>query len=405
MYSHQVFSRGFFRDKDLDYETRVILGRAVHGSSEIGEVLATVDRIGGRDDWRREWTRTARRARAVADSLAARGELSAARPAYLRAATYWSCVVDVYMEHGDESGLMDVFRTQRACWDSFIDSSEGTHVRIEVPYGDGALPGYLLRPDAGGARRPTLVLTNGSGGALSGLWSSGAAGALARGWNAFVYDGPGQQSMLYERGVPARPDWEAVLTPVVDALVARPDIDGGRLAAYGLGQGGYWLPRALAYEHRFVAAVVDPGVVDVSTRWMHALGLSLRGLLDQGEREAFNRDMQVATLLPGLRQTLTSRSRPYGAREDWFDLFTEVRRYVLDEETIGRITTPVMVTNPEGEQFWPGQSERLAKMLGERAELADFTAAEGANLHCQPLARRLTEERMFSWLAPQVEGA
>ena len=29
----------------------------------------------------------------------------------------------------------------------------------------------------------------------------------------FVFDGPGQQSMLFERGVPFRYDWEAVLTP------------------------------------------------------------------------------------------------------------------------------------------------------------------------------------------------
>ncbi len=35
------------------------------------------------------------------------------------------------------------------------------------------------------------------------------AAALERSWNAFVYDGPGQQSLLFERGVPFRPDWEA----------------------------------------------------------------------------------------------------------------------------------------------------------------------------------------------------
>jgi hypothetical protein len=297
--------------------------------------------------------------------------------------------------------LLEAFRAHRACWDAFVDSC-GSHVRVDVPYEGMTLPGYLLRPDLTGAPRPTLVLTNGSDAAISGLWSSGAAGALGRGWNAFVYDGPGQQSMLLERGVPLRPDWEAVLTPVVDTLVARADVDSERLMAYGISQGGYWVPRALGYEHRFVAAVADPGVVDVSTRWMHALGVSLRGLLDRGEREAFNRDMRIATLLPGLRRTLAHRGRPYGARRDWFDLFSEVRRYALDDETISRIATPLMVTNPEGEQFWPGQPERLATLLGERADLVDFTAAEGANLHCQPLGRRLTEERMFAWLTARL---
>jgi hypothetical protein len=405
MPSHQAFSRGFFRDPDLDYMTRVMLGRAVHGGSEIGEVLATIDRIEGPVDWRREWTRTARRARASADGRRSRGDFDGAGRAYLRAATYWACVTNTYAEGDDRDGLLEAFHMHRACWDAFVDSFGGAHARVDVPYEDTTLPGYLLRPDGTGAPRPTLVLTNGSDGALSGLWSSGAAGALARGWNAFVYDGPGQQSMLYERGVHFRPDWEAVLTPVVDTLVARPDVDGERLMAYGISQGGYWVARALAYEHRFVAAVADPGVVDVSTRWMHALSTGMRGMLDRGERDAFNRDMRVALLLPGLRRVLAYRSRPYGSRDDWFDLFRELRTYALDGETASRIATPVMVTNPEGEQFWPGQPERLAQMLGDRAHLVDFTAAEGANLHCQPLARQLTDERVFGWLSAELRGA
>ncbi|BCB84988.1 alpha/beta hydrolase family protein [Phytohabitans suffuscus] len=402
MSANRAFSHGFFRDRDLDYETRVLLGRAVHGASEIGEVLATIDRVAGRVDWRREWTRTAKRARVSADSQRARGETRGAGLAYLRAATYWASVVDDFAEGDDGAGLLEAFRAHRECWDAFVDSFDGAHVRVDVPYEGTTLPGYLLRPDATGVPRPTLVLTNGGDAAISAQWSNGAAGALARGWNAFVYDGPGQQSMLFERAVPFRPDWEAVLTPVVDTLVARPDVDGESLLAYGISQGGYWVPRALAYEHRFVAAVADPGVVDVSTRWMHALGSTMRALLDRGEREAFNRDMRVATLLPGLRRTLSYRSRPYGSHGDWFNLFSEVRTYALDGETLGRIATPLLVTNPEDEQFWPGQPERLAKLLGERAELVDFTKAEGANLHCQPLGRQLTDERVFGWLGARL---
>jgi len=33
-----------------------------------------------------------------------------------------------------------------------------------------------------------------------------------------------------------------------------------------------------------------------------------------------------------------------------------------------------------------------------QADLIAFTAEEGANFHCQPLGRLLTEERMFNWL-------
>ena len=43
------------------------------------------------------------------------------------------------------------------------------------------------------------MITNGSDGSLPGLLEYGAAEALTRGWNAFLFDGPGQQSMLFER--------------------------------------------------------------------------------------------------------------------------------------------------------------------------------------------------------------
>lgn len=402
MAANTVFSKGFFRDRDLDYQTRSVLGRAVHGGSEVGEVLATIDRVSDHDSWRSEWGQTADRVHSLGDGLRDQGDLASAAAAYLRAATYWAAVVESLSELEDEKAPLSAFRAHRSCWDEFVDCSGGAHLRVEVPYGKGTLPGYLLRPDASGRRRPTLVITNGSDGALSSVWCDAGAGAVARGWNAFVYDGPGQQSMLFERHTAFRPDWEAVLTPVIDTLVARPDVDRKRLLGYGISQGGYWLPRALAFEHRMVAAVADPGVVDVSTSWTSSMGRGMRKLLEEGDRAAFNRDMKLASKIPSIRRTLGFRARPYQPVDDWFDLFTEVRRYRLEPEVADQIRTPLMITDPEGEQFWPGQSRQLAQLLGDRAHLVEFTAAEGANLHCQPLGRAVTDERMFAWLTTQL---
>ncbi len=91
--------------------------------------------------------------------------------------------------------------------------------------------------------------------------------------------------MLFDEGVPFRYDWEAVLTPVVDSLVKHNDVDSAALLAYGCSQAGYWVSRALAFEHRFVAAVVDPGVMDVSAPWLVALPPSTgRGLAGRQQR-------------------------------------------------------------------------------------------------------------------------
>ena len=77
------------------------------------------------------------------------------------------------------------------CWEGVVGASEGCFVRVPVPYEATTLPGYLLRPDNTGAARPTLVMTNGSDSSLSSLLGHDAAEALRRGWNAFLFDGPG----------------------------------------------------------------------------------------------------------------------------------------------------------------------------------------------------------------------
>jgi hypothetical protein len=396
-----VGATGFYRDDSLDFSTRLMLGRASSGASDVGEVLMTVAGIDKQAQWAAQWTATARRLERQADEARAAEHRVTAFDKYLRASSYWAAVVDGLTTVDRPDDLLAAFRAHRRCWDAVVDCSGGAFERVAVPYGDIMLPGFLLRPDASGQPRPTLVMTNGSDGAISDMWSTGAAGALKRGWNAFVYDGPGQQSLLFEHLVPFRPDWEAVLTPVVDTLVDRPDVDPTALAAYGISQAGYWVARALAFEHRFAAAVLDPGVVDVSTSWTSPLSAGMRKSLATSDRKSFTRNMNLALKIPSIRRTLTFRSRPYQI-VDWFDLYRELERYRIDKAIAAAIRTPVLIADPEREQFWPGQPQQLADMIGSSAELVAFTEAEGAAFHCQPMGRLLTDERMFDWLESKV---
>ena len=222
--------------------------------------MAILDRItdGDAQSWFDAWTDVAADLAARGEEALGRGHLATASWALLAASEFYSKALAFVDGLADQSVLLPTFRQGRACWEQIIDTSAGRFVRVQVPYEDTTLPGYLLRPDASGAARPTLVITNGSDESLPGLFGNGAAAGLARGWNVFVYDGPGQQSMLFKRGVPFRYDWEAVLTPVIDALVGRPDVDASALTGYGVSQGGYWIPRAIAFERRLAAAVADP---------------------------------------------------------------------------------------------------------------------------------------------------
>ncbi|WP_431219405.1 alpha/beta hydrolase family protein [Leifsonia xyli] len=394
----------FSGNPDFDFEIRTTIGQAYSGAADVGEVIAAVHGVGDKDHegWFRAWLALGDRIAAEGEASAAAGHAVSAASAFLRAASYYGTAVNAVASLESDDELLPTFRKHRAAWDRWVELTDVDVAPVRIPYEDTAMPGYLFRAPvaaaaAGEASRPLLVAVNGSDGPLTSLWACAVSGALRRGYDALVFDGPGQQSMLFERSVPFRPDWEAVLTPVLDFVRALPGVDADRVAVYGISQAGYWVPRALAFEHRFAAAIVDPGVVDVSTSWTTHLPANMKKLLDEGEDEKFDRDMAMgAKFSHELAYTWRFRARPYGTTG-----YAETMRAVLQytvKDVAAQITTPLLITDPEHEQFWPGQSEELAALTPEVSTLLRFTEAEGADFHVQPLARALTEQRMFDWL-------
>ena len=395
----------FSKNDDFDFEIRNVLGHAVGGASDPGEVLAATAGIGKGDiaGWFRAWHELGQRTAEAAQAAQHAGHRVSAAGGFLRASNYFSVAVNAASALKDSSELTPTFREQRDAWESFVSNTTSSVRRVDIPYEDSSLPGWFFRA-AGLPEAPTLVMVNGSDGSLAALWGSTGAAALQRGYNVLVFDGPGQQSLLFERSVPFRPDWEKVLTPVFDFVVGLDGVGPARVAVYGISQGGYWVARALAFEHRFVAGITDPGVVDVSTSWVSHLPHSLVHLLDAGQNAKFDREMGIGMRFsPETERTWLFRARPYGTT-GYAETIQAVRQYDVTS-VAGQITTPLLITSPEGEQFWPGQSEQLASLAGGVSTVVRFTAAEGADEHCQPLARTLTAERMFDWLDDRFAGS
>jgi hypothetical protein len=100
----------------------------------------------------------------------------------------------------------------------------------------------------------------------------------------------------------------------VDHLLTRPEVDAGKLALLGVSQAGYWVPRSVAFEHRIAAAVADPGVIDVSTAMFGQIPHFMAKMIDAGEQEKFDKDMELALRFSlATRSTMAFRMRPYGA--------------------------------------------------------------------------------------------
>ncbi len=94
-----------------------------------------------------------------------------------------------------------------------------------------------------------------------------APAALTRGYNFATADLPGQGGLPLE-GLTFRTDMDVPMRAVVDHLLDRPDVDPERLAAYGISDGGYIVPRAAAYDKRLKACVANSLLYDLNRIFM-----------------------------------------------------------------------------------------------------------------------------------------
>jgi Esterase FrsA-like len=354
-------------DSGFTAQLTELLRQARWGAARTEEVLATSARIRDRDpdSWVSEWVWTAGEAWAAANRAASRGTAAGAGARYLQAAVYYGAALSQIPRSAEHVRAPDLWRRHRFCWDEAVDRARAPARRIEIPYAGGSLPGaFFPAPGARGGRRPLVIMHNGAYGPTSAMWGLGGAAAARRGYHWMTFDGPGQQAALHERGLFFRTDWEHVLTAVLDAVIARPDVDAARIAAVGIGQAGYLLPRAMAYEHRLAAAVLAPGVVDVVDAWTAALPARLRAILARGATVEFDREMRVALLFaPEAAGTLRARAAGYGlAGASPSRIFATVGGYRLGEEAAA-VRTPLLVVEAQPGAPWPGQSRRLAGLV------------------------------------------
>ena len=392
----------FFKHEGMNFDTIFALGRCQYGAADAGEILSTAARIhdGDFESWFREWYATAERVRGIADKSAGEGHTVSARMAYLRAANYYGAANSMVDGSDDPSRVVPTWKEQMACWDEFCSRLNPPAEKVEIPYEDTTMPGHFFRPAASGGPWHTIIFNNGSDGSNSAMWSSGVAGALARGYAALTFDGPGQNSMLWLHNIPFRYDWEKVITPVVDFLRGREDVIDDKIVLSGISQGGYWILRALAFEHRIAAGIADPGVMDVAAAMTEKLGKHMVRTFETGDREKFNKEMKMGLHFIGKagRQELEFRMKPY-CTDDFFEWIRKAKKFNV-RDVITNIKCPIFIADPEDEQFWPGQPREVYDALTCPKTIVRFTAAEGANWHCQPMARALYDQRMFDWLNP-----
>lgn len=128
--------------------------------------------------------------------------------------------------------------------------------RVEVPLALGTMPALYTRAPGPGPH-PVVVYCNGLDSCKELLYWSRLPEALARrGISTLCVDQPGTGETLRLQGLPATHESEQWASKAVDWLVQRPEVDAARLGMTGISLGGYFAPRAVAFEPRFASGAV-----------------------------------------------------------------------------------------------------------------------------------------------------
>jgi dienelactone hydrolase len=128
--------------------------------------------------------------------------------------------------------------------------------RVEIPFEGGTLPAYYSAAATAGGPAPVIVLVNGLDSTKEHMYSSGHWKELAtRGISCLMLDQPGTGEALRLRGLTARIEAESWGAAAVDWLEAREDVDASRIGIVGWSLGGFYAPRAAAFEKRFALCV------------------------------------------------------------------------------------------------------------------------------------------------------
>lgn len=387
----------FFRDSTFENIFLTSLGRAFYSGGNIGKVLYLTRQVkdGDFESAFLAFRQAGDEARALADDSLAGGHRESARQAYLWAQNFYDSATYFVDGSKDPSRFLPTWEALYECWLKSLSCFDPSIEPVTIPYEGTALHGFYMRSKNTSSRRPLLILANGSDGSLLDMWLWGGAGATARGYDCLTFDGPGQGYALWKQQLHFRPDWEKVITPVVDFALTRPNVDPKRIAIQGISQGGYWVPRALAFETRIAAGIADPGVVDVATSWTRNLPKPLLGMLEAGRKSEF--DLYLGKALgPRDRANLNFRMRPFGFTS-YFDTYTAVMGYNL-RGIAQKIRCPLLITSPVNEAYWPGQSKQLYALVTCPKKLVEFSEADGADLHCEPKGMGIRDLRVFNWL-------
>jgi 2,6-dihydroxypseudooxynicotine hydrolase len=325
-----------------------------------GVILADFEEVTGSierwEDWCAAWSARAKLHEDLGTEALRDGHRLTAGEHFVRAAMYYHFAKFVFVQ--DPLQMRAAHKKAVECYTSALPLMRPPGERVTI----GPYVGVLRKPDAG--RSPVLVMAPGLDSTKEELHAYEEP-FLARGIATLAIDGPGQGEAEYE--VPICGDYERAASVVVDWIEKRSDVDAKRVAMWGVSLGGYYAPRAAAFEKRFRACIALSGPFDWAEIW---------------------------DALPELtRDTFSARSHSASQAEA-----KQKAAALTLREAAGRITCPIFIVAGRQDRLVPAaHAERLAKSVAGPVELL-MVEDGGHNANNRPYRYR---SRSADWLAAQ----
>lgn len=252
-----------FRYFPTNYVWNLSVGLAIEMGARIGEIeemcaplqeAAKAPDAAGSKAFRETWAKMADKLCSLAEEDEARGRMLSAGEKYKRAASY--LVTCERLQAHEAPGRMALYQRSLDLFERGIALGKENCERVQIPYEGGYLSALYVRATGVQGRAPVLVQLNGLDSTKEMQYLVGLPGWLAkRGVSSLLLDQPGTGDALRLRGLTARFDTEHWASKVVDWLETREDVDPKRIGCQGVSLGGYYCPRAVAFEPRFACGV------------------------------------------------------------------------------------------------------------------------------------------------------
>ncbi|OAA40429.1 dipeptidyl aminopeptidase/acylaminoacyl-peptidase related protein [Beauveria brongniartii RCEF 3172] len=398
-------------DESFHFEILRTLSLSVAEGADLGEVLVAAQQIKGSDfeSYYQAFNSLAERVDEQSKAIDGSRHPASFRAMRLKAASYFRAA-DFFL-HGnwDDPRIGSLWEKQTRAFDDALPlmASPGRRTTLESKDGKFKMPVIFYSTGKPG-RHPTILMCNGFDGSQEEMFHIFGRAALDRGYNVMTYEGPGQPTVRREQNIGFIPDWERVISPVVDYAVSLDEVDPKAIGSIGYSLGGYLASRAAAFEPRIAAVGAIDGVYDFGGTFTSQLPPIAQQWLKDGNRQDFNDLFAQALADPGTPTGIrwaVQQGRWSFKADDFFDFATLVQKYTL-EGVADKIKQPIFVGDAELDQFFPGQAQKLADAATSSSNkvIHHFKAANGAGEHCSVGAAVYQNQVLYDWFEDIFNG-